>query len=82
MRKSIGSNREVENHACRPAVWCMGVFLKRGWRAAGLMARSVGDVKLLDTVLNSCSRKDRNITLKGLRLGYPVNWWQDIGQEV
>ena len=60
----------------------MGVFLKRGWRAAGLMARSVGDVKLLDTVLNSCSRKDRNITLKGLRLGYPVNWWQDIGQEV
>ena len=48
----------------------------------GLMARTVADIKLLDTVLNDCPRVDPQVQLEGIRLGYPTNWWKDIGEEV
>lgn len=48
----------------------------------GLIARSVADIRFLDTIFNQCPRKDTNIELNGYRIGYPREWFQDIGDEV
>ena len=50
--------------------------------SAGLMARSVDDVEFLDAILSDCPSKRPEISLKGLRVGYPREWWRDLGHEV
>ena len=50
--------------------------------AAGLMARSVADIQFLDTIFSQCPRNDSEIDLQGYRIGYPREWWHDIGDEV
>jgi len=46
------------------------------------MARSVADIQFLDTIFNRCPRKDTEIDLRGYKIGYPREWWHDIGDEV
>ncbi len=47
----------------------------------GLIARTVGDIKLLDTVFSQCQRQDVDIQLEGYRIGVAREWFQDIGDE-
>lgn len=49
---------------------------------AGLIAKTVGDIKLLDNIFNSCPRKDADVKLQGLRIGVAEEWFHDIGDEV
>ena len=49
---------------------------------AGLMARSVADIQFLDSILSDCPKEAHNVSLSGLRIGYPREWWSDVGQEV
>jgi hypothetical protein len=55
--------------------------LQLRWAVAGLIARSVADIQFLDTIFNKCPRTDSNIDLRGYKIGYPREWWNDIGDE-
>ena len=49
------------------------------------MARTVADVHLLHSIFNDCpAPKERGglDTVKGLRIGYPKQWWVGNGKEV
>lgn len=46
------------------------------------MARSVEDIQFLDKVLSDCPNTEQNLDLEGLNIGYPREWWQDLGREV
>ena len=48
---------------------------------AGLIARTVGDIKLLDSVFSRCQRQDVDIKLQGYRIGVAREWFQDLGDE-
>ncbi len=50
----------------------------------GVNARTVTDVKILNSIFTeSDSAKDyKNVDVSKLRLGYPANFWKDIGEEV
>ena len=45
-------------------------------------ARSVTDVKLFNDIFSDCDKAYKEIKLDGLRIGYPKNFWEDIGEEV
>lgn len=49
---------------------------------AGLIARTVADVKFLDTVFSNCPRVDAEIDLDGYRIGIAREWFLDLGDEV
>ena len=48
----------------------------------GVNAHSVTDVKLLNSIFTDCAKDYSRIDAKTLRLGYPINFWKDIGAEV
>ena len=56
--------------------------LTLGVWVAGLIARTVEDVQFLDAIFNDCPRTDQAVSLEGMRIGYPYNWWDDLGEEV
>ncbi|CAK0787711.1 hypothetical protein CVIRNUC_010933 [Coccomyxa viridis] len=47
----------------------------------GVNAHSVTDVKLLNSIFTNCAKDYKSINVKELRLGYPINFWKDIGDE-
>ncbi|CAK0784780.1 hypothetical protein CVIRNUC_007984 [Coccomyxa viridis] len=47
----------------------------------GVVARSVRDVMLFNTIFSDCSEGYPEVDLKGMRMGYPTNFWQDLGEE-
>ena len=50
--------------------------------ASGVNARTVTDVKLLNSLFSDGPKQYREVEVNKLRLGYPINFWRDIGQEV
>ena len=49
---------------------------------AGVIARTVEDVILFDDIFSECRGSRQEIQLNGTRLGYPVNYWQDLDTKV
>ena len=37
---------------------------------------------LFNTIFSDCSEGYPEVDLKGMRMGYPTNFWQDLGEEV
>ena len=51
-------------------------------RYTGVNARSVADVKLFNDIFSECGKEySSSLMAEGLRIGYPKNFWEDIGQE-
>ncbi len=50
--------------------------------AAGVNSRSVSDVKLFNNIFSDCDKSYKAVKVDGLRIGYPKNFWEDIGEEV
>jgi hypothetical protein len=42
----------------------------------------MADIKLFNTLFSDCSSAYSSVTVKGLRVGYPRNFWEDVGEEV
>ena len=42
----------------------------------------MADVKLFNSLFSDCSTAYQPVTAKGLRVGYPRNFWEDLGWEV
>ena len=57
-------------------------FIKYDVILQGVNAHSVTDVKLLNSIFTDCAKDYKSINVKELRLGYPINFWKDIGDEV
>ena len=57
-------------------------FIKYDVIMQGVNAHSVTDVKLLNSIFTDCAKDYKSIDAKELRLGYPINFWKDIGDEV
>ena len=53
-----------------------------GW--PGVNARSMADVMLFNDIFSECSKTKAysSVVPKGLRVGYPRNFWNDTGEEV
>lgn len=49
---------------------------------AGVNARSIADVKLFNNIYSDCDKSYKEVKLEGLRIGYPKNFWDDLGEEV
>ena len=49
---------------------------------AGVMARTVEDVIMFDDIFSECKGSRQEIQLNGSRLGYPVNYWEDLDTKV
>ena len=50
--------------------------------SAGVMARSVKDIILMDQLVSVCNTTIPSVDLEGLRVGYPTNWWSKLAEEV
>ena len=48
----------------------------------GVNARTVSDVKLLNNIFSDGPKEYKDVDVSTLRLGYPVNFWRDVGDEV
>lgn len=48
----------------------------------GVNARTVTDVKLLNSIFSDGPKEYRDVDVSKLRLGYPINFWRDVGEEV
>ena len=48
----------------------------------GVIARTVTDVKILNSIFSDGPKQYKSIDVSKLRLGYPINIWQDVGDEV
>ena len=46
------------------------------------MARTTADITLFNSIFSSCNTTAVNVSLSGMRIGYPVNWWSDLSTEV
>ena len=42
----------------------------------------MADVKLFNSIFSDCGSAYSPVTIKGLRVGYPKNFWVDVGEEV
>lgn len=42
----------------------------------------MADVKLFNDIFSDCDRSYKAVEPDGLRVGYPTNFWKDIGHEV
>ncbi len=42
----------------------------------------MADIKLFNTLFSDCSSSYSSVAVKGLRVGYPRNFWEDLGEEV
>lgn len=49
---------------------------------AGVMARTVADIALFNSIFSTCNTTLPNVSLAGYRIGYPTNWWANLGTEV
>lgn len=49
---------------------------------AGVIARTVSDVAFFNALFSDCQEAYPEVGLKGLRVGYPTNFWADLGDEV
>ena len=49
---------------------------------AGVIARTVSDVALFNSLFSDCQDAYPDVELQGLRMGYPTNFWADLGDEV
>ena len=47
-----------------------------------MIARTVSDVALFNALFSDCQEAYPDVELKGLRVGYPTNFWADLGEEV
>ncbi|CAL5224479.1 g7172 [Coccomyxa viridis] len=47
----------------------------------GVNARTVSDVKLLNNIFSDGPKEYKDVDVSTLRLGYPVNFWRDVGDE-
>ncbi|EIE21247.1 amidase signature enzyme [Coccomyxa subellipsoidea C-169] len=47
----------------------------------GVMARTTADITLFNSIFSSCNTTAVNVSLSGMRIGYPVNWWADLSTE-
>ncbi len=50
--------------------------------AAGVNARSMADVKLFNSIFSDCEKDYKDVSLGSLRIGFPKNFWEDLGEEV
>ena len=48
----------------------------------GMMARTVEDIILMNSVLSTCNTTIPAIGLEGLRVGFATNWWSQVADEV
>ena len=48
----------------------------------GMMARTVEDIILMNSVLSTCNTSIPAVNLTGLRVGYATNWWAQVADEV
>ena len=46
------------------------------------MARTVEDVIMFDNIFSDCRGSRKEIQLNGSRLGFPVNYWEDLDNKV
>lgn len=46
--------------------------------ATGVMARTVGDVIMFDSIFSECTYARQKIELNGSRIGYPINYWEGL----
>ena len=51
-------------------------------RRTGVIARTVSDVALFNSLFSDCQEVYPDVELKGLRMGYPTNFWAGLGDEV
>ena len=42
----------------------------------------MADVKLFNNIFSDCGKDYKHVSLGGLRIGYPKNFWEDLGEEV
>ena len=42
----------------------------------------MADVMLFNSIFSDCSEGYPEVALKGMRMGYPTNFWADLGEEV
>ena len=47
-----------------------------------MIARTVKDVILFDSIFSDCHYPRPDLVLKGTRLGYPVNYWKGLDTRV
>ena len=47
-----------------------------------MVARTVTDVMLFNSIFSDCTEVYPEVELKGMRMGYPTNFWADLGEEV
>ncbi|KAK9838245.1 hypothetical protein WJX84_005685 [Apatococcus fuscideae] len=47
----------------------------------GMMARTVEDIILMNSVLSTCNTSIPAVNLTGLRVGYATNWWAQVADE-
>lgn len=57
-------------------------LLKQCVGVAGVIARTVKDVILFDSIFSDCHYPRPDMELKGYRLGYPVNYWKGLDTRV
>ena len=48
----------------------------------GVIARTVKDVILFDSIFSDCHYSRPDLVLKGTRLGYPLNYWKGLDTRV
>ena len=46
------------------------------------MARTVADIAFFNGIFSNCNTTLVNVSLAGYRIGYPTNWWSNLGTEV
>ena len=42
----------------------------------------MADIKLFNTLFSDCGSAYKPVAVSGLRVGYPQNFWEDLGEEV
>ena len=46
------------------------------------MARTVADISMFNSIFSNCNTTKVPVSLAGMRFGFPVNFWADLGPEV
>ena len=66
-----------------PSTSTIDIHMSGRWvLGAGVNARSMADVKLFNRLFSDCGAAYRPLAAQGLRVGYPRNFWEDLGWEV
>ena len=67
---------------CQDSSFKLWSLLKQCTGVAGVIARTVRDVILFDSIFSDCHYPRPDMELKGYRLGYPVNYWKGLDTRV